>query len=206
MCPRLTLADAFAKQSLERVHVVVLELPDGGSAEPHAKADRRVVVLVRDDEASLIDEGRDGRRVCSETHRDDHRILGAEELRDELLRLSMKVERACVQPRTARRDTVPPDGRLDRVRAPARRLRKPEVIVRRDVERARGRPCELPGVIVVGRGAVVQHDRAAGDAGRRAREAVVEALLEPAGVERVKVGVERSVALSSWRRGGQGAV
>ena len=65
----LALADDLSQKRLEGLHVVVLEHPDVGAAETNTEPDRRMVELVRDDEAALGHERGDDRRVRREERR-----------------------------------------------------------------------------------------------------------------------------------------
>lgn len=85
--------------------------------------------------------------------------------------------------------------RLYRVGTSALCLGKTEIVVRGDVERARALACELLGGIVVLGGAVEDNNGAPCDAGDGLGEAIIDAALEATSVERVKVRVERRVAL-----------
>jgi hypothetical protein len=67
----LALGDSLAKNTLQVADVVVLEHFDDSAGKSGAKADGRVVELVRDDEAALSDESREGRGVGTETHGED---------------------------------------------------------------------------------------------------------------------------------------
>jgi hypothetical protein len=107
----------------------------------------------------------------------------ADEARDEVLGLLVEVERAALEAGAASADAVPLQALLDDVRAAAAGLGEAEVVVGRDVERAGARAGRTERLVVVLRGAVEESDRAAGDAGDRLRETVVDAGLEPAGVE-----------------------
>jgi hypothetical protein len=187
MRPRLTLTDDLPQQRLQILHVVVLELPHARSAHPDSEPDRRVVQLVRNDEASLAYERRDGRRVCSEPHRDDERVVFAQEPRDESLRLDVKVERAGIETGSGGGNTVTLNAFLYGVGAASGSLGKAEVVVGGDIEGSGLATGVVEGVIGVGRGSVEGDDCATGDAGDGFGEAVVESGLEPTGVERVEV-------------------
>lgn len=192
----LTLRDALPEEVLEVVHVVVLVLAHHGARQARAEPDRRVVELVRDDEAPFAHEGRERRRVGRKAHRDDHRVLGAEELCDEALRLDVERARADVVARAMQRHTHLAHNHLGLVGAGPARLGKAEVVVRRYVERLRRLARKDKVVEVVGRRAVEADGGACSDARDRARKAVLEAELEAPRVERVKVGEQRRVAVA----------
>jgi hypothetical protein len=185
--PRLSLGDDLPEERLKVDHVVVFELPDGRAREPNAEPDRRVVELVRDDEAALADERGHCRRVGRKAHRNDYRIILAEEPGDELLRLYVQVERTSIESGTRGRDTVPANGFFDSVGASSRRRGETKIVVRRDIERARLFTSLDERVVRIGRRSVVRKDRPSGDGRDRLGEAVVEPCLEATGVERVKV-------------------
>ena len=116
----------------------MLEHADVGVTQPHAKADRGVVELVGDHQTSLADHHRDEGRIRGKTHRTDERILHAHEPRNEGFAQNVEIVRTGMQTRTAGGDAVSFEQLLDGIRAPAARLCKAEIIVRR-VLRARVR-------------------------------------------------------------------
>jgi hypothetical protein len=159
-----------------------------------------VIELVGNDETPLGDQRGDVGRISGETHRHHHGRLDAEETRDELLGLVVEIQSRRVVAGASARDAVSSDNRLDGVRAATGRRGESEVVVRRDVERASVTPRELKARVVIGSGTIEELDRPSRDASDRSGEAVVEALLEPTDVKRVKVRVERGVALAPSAR------
>jgi hypothetical protein len=194
--PGLALGDDLAQELLERLHVVVLEHADARAREPDADTDRGVVELVGDDEAALADERRDDGRVGREAHGHDGRVLLADEIGDERLGLLVEVECAALQPGSARADAIPLDALLDDVGAAAASLSETKVVVRRDVEGAGPSAGEGQRFVVILAVPVEEHDRPASDTGDGLAETVVDTSLEPAGIERVEVRVQRSVTLA----------
>jgi hypothetical protein len=59
-----------------------------------------VVELVGDDEATFTDDGRDDGRVGREAHGYNRRVVLADELGDQRLRLEVEIECAAAMPRT----------------------------------------------------------------------------------------------------------
>lgn len=179
----LALADDLAQQVLQILHIIMLEHPNLCPAEPDTHTDGRMVELVRDDQAPFTHKRRNHRGITRKTHRSDQRVLRADEPRNKPLRLDMHLQRPSFipAPQTAQAKLL--DSRLDRVGAPTTGLCEPEVVVRRDVERARDAARVVVRVVVVGCDAVEDVDRASGDARDGVRETVVHAGLQPARVE-----------------------
>jgi hypothetical protein len=191
----LALRDGFAQRALEIAHVVVLEHGDHGSRKTGTESNRRVVQLIRDQETALADDCGESGGVCDETHREDHRSWLPDELSDQVLNLDCELRCAGVGAGAGHCDTVLPDGGLSCISARSLRLGETKVVVRAQVEGLSCGACHLEGVVAVVRLAVEQGNEASGNTGRGPREAVVDPHLETAGVEVIKVAVERSVAI-----------
>lgn len=195
MRSRLSLTHALAQKRLEVHHVVMLVLPNHTPTQPRSKPNTRMVQLVRNDETPLAHERRERRRIRREPHPDNHRVLGPDKIGDEPLGLDVQVVRPNVRAAARARDAKELDHRFGLVGAGSSGLGEAKVVVRRDVERLSRFAGEGEGGVEVGRGAVENGGGARGDGGDGATEAVVDAELEAARVERVEVGVEWCVAL-----------
>ena len=173
----------------------MLVLPDMRPTEPRTKSNRVVIVLVRDDERARTSDSRDGSGIRCETHADHSRVFLAYKARDEPLGLLLQVQIACTEPASETADAVRLEAFLDCVCAASVRLCETEVVVCRDVERTRLFAGKLETVKVVARRAVEHGDCPSADTRDGTGEAIVESLLEAAGVERVEIRVERGVAI-----------
>jgi len=200
MSPRLTLTDHLPQQLLQLAHIVVLETPHSRSTQPRSEPNARVVQLVRDDQASFSNDSGECSGVGSESHRDDHGVVLAEETSDERFSLDMQVERSSLQTRSSCADSVPTDGFLNGIGASSRSGGETEVVVRRDVEASSPLSRVLEGEVGVVGGSVEGDDGTSWDAGDGFAEAVVETGFETTGVEGVEVRVESSVALQKRGR------
>ncbi len=186
---RLTLADHLSEKFLEALHVVMLEHPDVGPAHTYTNTNGGMVELVRNDQATLTDQGRDDSRIRRKTHRAKKSVLHTHEPSNQGLCLDVQIERTTLQTAATRRDTVPLDGFDISIRACSFGLSKPKVVVGGNVEGPSTSTSEVH-VLVVIRGVAVENlDSTAWDASYRGGEAVVNAQLEPTGIERVEVRV-----------------
>lgn len=183
MCLGLALADTFAQQGLQVLHIVVLEHPDMGTTEPGSETNGGMVELVGDDEAAFANESGNDGRVCGKTHGADEGILSAEEHGDEGLGGDMKIIGTASEPGSTGRNAVALDGLLDGIGATALGLGKTEVVVGGDVEGTGTGACENLGVVVVGEDAVEKKNGAAGNASDGIGETLVEAGFKAAGIE-----------------------
>jgi len=199
MCLGLALADTFAQQGLQVLHIVVLEHPDVGATEPGSKTNGGMVKFVRDDKAAFSNESGNDGRVCGETHGGDEGILSANEHGDEGLGNNMKIIGTTSEPGSTRRDAVALDGLLNGIGATAPGLGETEVVVGGDVEGTGTGACEGTGtgacegtgtgacedlgMVVVERDAVEKTNGAAGNASDGMGETLVEAGFKAAGIE-----------------------
>jgi len=183
MCLGLALADTFAQQGLQVLHIVVLEHPDVGATEPGSKTNGGMVKFVRDDKAAFSNESGNDGRVCGETHGGDEGILSANEHGDEGLGNNMKIIGTTSEPGSTRRDAVALDGLLNGIGATAPGLGETEVVVGGDVEGTGTGACEDLGMVVVERDAVEKTNGAAGNASDGMGETLVEAGFKAAGIE-----------------------
>ena len=191
----LALGDGFAQRALEIAHIVVLEHGDHGSRKTGTESDRRVVQLIRDQQTALADDCGESGGVCDETHREDHGSWLPDELGDQVLNLDCELRCARVGAGAGHCDPVLPDGGLGCIGARPLGLGEAKVVVGAQVEGLGCGACHLEGVVAVVRLAVEQGDEASRDTGGGPREAVVDPHLKAAGVEVIKVAVERSVAI-----------
>jgi hypothetical protein len=122
-----------ARDLPRRVHVLVREYLDRGTAQAATVDDARVVEFVRDDHVVLGQDGRHRAGVGGEaTLKDDDR-LDLLELGEALLEFHVDGHGARNGPHRARADAEPLDG-LERPRAQLRVSGQPEVVVRRKVD------------------------------------------------------------------------
>lgn len=196
MRPRLTLTDRLAQQRLQRKHIIMLEHPDTRRAQPNAESDRGVVQFVRDDEAALVDECGDRRRVGSKAHTDDHGVFRPDELGHEFLRLNVQIQCTRFQPHTARGNTIPLQPCFHGIGDSTRRLSEPEIVVRRNVQRTSRRSRQRKVFVEILGNSIKRLDRSSRDTRHRSREAVVHSSLESTSVEGIEIRVQRGVALS----------
>lgn len=159
-----------------------------------------MIKLIRDDETTFSNQGRDERRVGGKAHGTDEGIFRADELGNKGLANGMEVTRTTGKASATGGNTVSLDRLFDGISTPASGLGKAEVIVRRDVEGAGAGASEVLGVVVVWGDTVQENDGTTSDSGGGLGEALVEAGFETAGIERVKVRVERCVALEGRRQ------
>jgi hypothetical protein len=102
----LTLADDLPQQILERLHVVVLERPDARPAQPNTEPDRRMVELVRNDQAALSDQGRNDGRIRCETHGRNDSVFLTDELGNEALSGLVEVQGTGFETSSTTRESV----------------------------------------------------------------------------------------------------
>ena len=173
MRPRLTLRYRTPQHPLQVVHVVMLERPQRCASQPCPHADRRVVVRVRNDEASLAREGGNVRRVGRKAHRvNDARFLAREPC-NECLGLQMQVDGTALSTRGASDEAIAVDSGRDGVSTPTGTLCKAEVVVGRNVEATDVAASRFVSRVVVGGLAFNNLNGATGHAGGRPGEAVV---------------------------------
>lgn len=134
MSPRLTLTDALSEQIFEIFHIVMLVHPDHGARESSSESDRRMVQLVRDDEATFAHQRREGSRVGCESHRNDHRIFCSNEFGDEPFGLNVKVRSTDIVASSRSRNAQFAYDLLGLVGTGSTRLCESEVVVGRYIE------------------------------------------------------------------------
>ena len=98
-------------------------------------------------------------------------------------------------PWTRPRNTIFSYARLNGIGTRSRRRSKPQIIIRRYVERACSRAGQLETVIFVVRITVIADNGTPCHTGHRTSEAIIKTLFQSTSIERVKVGVECSIAL-----------
>jgi hypothetical protein len=192
----LSLGNNLPQKVLEVFDIVVLEHADAGPRETNTITNRSVIEFVRNDEAALAHERWDRSRVGSETHRRDERIFVTKEAGNESFRLDVQIECSAFQSGSTGVDTIPPDSVLDCIGTTTPGLGKPEVIIGRNVESTSMGTGEFESVVVVFSATVEQDNGTSGDTGHGAGEAVVQTGLETAGIERIKIRVQRGITLT----------
>lgn len=191
----LSLRDGLAELALEIDHVVVLEGRDDGTGQTSTDSDGGVVELIRENQATLGDESREGRGVGDKTHGEDHRSGLSDETGDFLLDLESQVGCTHIGARAASAESVLLDALLDGIGTGTFGLGKAKVVVRAHVEGLSvGSGVVVSSVVVTGL-AVHEGDVAAGNTGDGSGKAVVNAHLESADVEVVKVLVQGRIAV-----------
>ena len=161
----------------------MLEHPHMGTTKSDTKANRGVIQLVRNDEASLAHECGDIGRIGGKTHGGNERILHAHETCNESFADSVQVARTTLESRSESRHTITFDGLLDSVCASTASLRESEVIIGRDVEGASFRSCEDLGVVVIGGDTVEEENSAASNSSDGLRKALIHSGFKPSGIE-----------------------
>ena len=142
-----------------------------------------MVQLVRNNQAPFIHQRRNNSRIRRKAHGTDQGILLAKELRNELFRLGVQVERTALKAGTTSSKSIALDALEDGISTPALPLRETEVIVRREVKPARAGASELECRVMIVRFAVEQRDGTTWHARCGPRETIINALLQPPGVE-----------------------
>ena len=135
----LALADDLPEQRLERFYIVVLEHPYIRTTQPRAKTDRRMIQLVRNDEATLGDECGNDRRVGRETHRRNESVLHAKETGNQRLCGHVQLRRTTFESGATGGNAVATKAFLNRVCTPTLSGSKSEIVVRRNIESTRRR-------------------------------------------------------------------
>lgn len=107
----------------------MLEHPDTGTAETDSEPYGRVIEFIADNEAALVHERRDKRRVGGKTHGANESVLHANKTGDKGLRHNMQITGASLHASTKSRDSILPDGFFYGVRAASTSLGKTKVIV-----------------------------------------------------------------------------
>lgn len=131
------LCDGGARELLEVAHVVVAEHAHGGARQAQAQDERGVVVLVAERQRAGAQQAGQPQRVGAEAHAHDERGLHAQEARRGLLQLAVQRAGAQLGARRAGRQPVAPHGLAHAaLRAAARALREPQVVVRAQVDAA----------------------------------------------------------------------
>ena len=189
------MGDAGPQELLEVGHVVVAEHLDLAPRVPDPLHDRLVVELVRQHEAALAHEQRDGQAVGGEAHAVDEDVLDPEELRHDALRLPVQVRAAGVRALRVGAPAVLAQGGDHSRRAVRVGGGKAEVVVGPQVQAPPLLAGELQGLVPV---AAAADQDVRPRPGRRANgpvEAVADAAVHPPDEEVFEVPAQRRVAL-----------
>lgn len=201
MSPRLALGDGIPELPLQIAHIVVLERLDDSTRDTGTDTDGGVVELVRKDQAALGDESRERAGIGHETHGEYHSSWFADELGHFVLNSNSKIARSSISPRTARTETVLANAFFHSIGAGTLGLGETEVVVGAHIQGFGIGAGELVRAVEILRLAVHEGDVTSGNPGSRSGETVVNAHLQTAHVEVVKIIVERSISVLSLQAG-----
>ena len=191
----LALTDDLPEQRLERCYIVVLEHPDIRTTQPRTETDRRMIQLVRDEEATLGDKCGNDRRVGRKAHRRNESVLLTNETGNQRFCGHVQLRRTTFKSSATCGDAVATNAFLSCVCTPTVSGSKSEIVVRRDIETTRRRSRKGEGAVVILGLTVEECYRSPWDPSDRRSKTIIDTCLEPTGVEGIKVRIKRSVTL-----------
>lgn len=183
----LALTDDLPEQRLESFYIIVLEHPYIRTTQSCTKTNRRMIQLVRDEEATFGDECGNDRGVGRKTHRRDESVLLANETGNQRFCGHVQFRRTTFESGATRGDAVATKAFLSCVCTPTLSGSKSEIVVRRNIETTRRRSRKGEGAVIILGHTVEERDRSSWDARDRRGETIVYTCLEPTGVEGIKI-------------------
>lgn len=146
-----------------------------------------MVELVRNDQTTLSNKGRDECGIGGEAHGADKSIFRADKFGDKSLPNGVQVAGAAGEPGATGRDAVSLNRFFDGIGTPAAGLSEAEVVVGGNVKGACAITSKNLGVIVVGGNTIQKNDGTTSYSGDGLGETLVQTSFKAAGIKRIKV-------------------